>query len=89
MWIEQIEFMVSLFEKINDLRGVWYDGRDAKIIMKESENGEPYWTIDIVFKAGNSKYEDCIIFHADDEFNYEEILSELDDIITKARRISE
>lgn len=80
---EDLEFVFELSKKIADTHNE-YRNNDCSIKL-EHHGGKDYWTIDFILKSGNSVYEDCIVFYLMDDFDAEEILTDFDKILRKAK----
>lgn len=84
---EQFDFMGELLKRIIAAYNAY--GKDCDIQMEYHSNKD-YWTINIKLIYCNSKYEDCVVMYLnEDSFEPEEILSDFDKIISKARIIFE
>lgn len=82
---EQIIFLQELLKRIASC----YNMRTITVDISIGNNtGRGYFTIDLLFKTGNSNYGSCIIcYHDPEDFKTDEILEEFDKIVEKAKMI--
>ena len=73
----------NLLQRFADVHNEFRNG-DCKIETEYHANKD-YWTINCCFKYCNSKYEDCVVFYLNEDFNSDEVIQDFDKIYIKAK----
>lgn len=68
--------------------------KHPKINIEESQNGKPYFTINLSVQIVNAEVKDCIVISYDDETGYlkdttEEIISEFKEMVSNINKFAE
>jgi len=76
--------VIEVFVEINKVA----NQRNCTVTYEE-ESGEDCYTANFTFRDGNSNYSDCLVFYATDDFSAEELLTDLSEIVRKAKIITD